>query len=139
MKYPRLNQGKTVKGYVPTKKEIGEVKTVPDEAITIKDLIEQGAEGFPTPMQRQLIELPEDVNQILQGTDFDIPSDIAFMKMNKTQRATLVNNIEGLRQGLNEKLTKEIEDKRALDQQQAVDKAVEAALEAQKQEAPKSE
>lgn len=130
MKYPRLSR-KDVKGKKPTKAECGEKMTIPDEAVTLKDIIQKSNEGFPLPMQREEIELHPDINQVLQGTKYDIPSDAKFMAMSKVQRATLLNNISGLKQSISEKLDKEIAEKKKLDQELLIKKKADEIVAAQ--------
>lgn len=114
--YPKITY-KDKPGITPNSKAIGEKMTQPDQAISLKDLIEQSLNGFPTPMQREEIKLPEDVNQILQGVRYDIPSDAKFARMSKVERARLLNNTMGLKQQLSEKLQAEINRKQQLDAQ----------------------
>jgi hypothetical protein len=120
--YPRISKIKESAKKAPkyTKAQIqemrGEMITQPGEAITLQTVIEQMAKGFPVPMARQELQLPDDVNQILQGTNFDVPSDIAFTKMSKTERAQVLANMAGLKQQMAQKLDASIAAKKEADQ-----------------------
>ena len=46
MAYPKITY-KNVKGKTPTKKQIGTKITIPDQNLTLKDVIETSINGFP--------------------------------------------------------------------------------------------
>lgn len=123
MSYPRIETIKEESKKAPTftkaqiKQRRGEAITVPGQAVTLKTVIENMAKGFPLPIQRQELVLPDDVNQVLQGTNFDVPSDMKFKQMSKVERAMVLQNISGVKQQLIEKLDKARAEKVLIDQQ----------------------
>lgn len=122
MSYPRIVDVKKKRNKKLTeaqaKKVVGEKLTVEGEAITLKTVIEQMAKGFPVPMQRQEIKIADDINQMLQGKRWDVPSDIQFKGMSKVERQRVINNLGAVKQGLTEKLNQAIAEKQALDAKQ---------------------
>ena len=116
MSYPRLRDrfATPIKGKA-TKKDIGKTMTIPNQAMSLKDIIQRSISGFPVPMQREEIFLHPDINQMLEGTKYDIVSDAKFRNMSKTERQRYINNIKGLRQGLQQEMDKAIQAKEAAD------------------------
>lgn len=110
-----------------TKAEIGESMTIPNQSMSLKEIVERSIRGFPVPMQRQEIRLPDDINNIIQGTDFDIVSDAKFRRMSRVERERYVNNVRGLKQGISEKFDQALKQKEELkarlDLQQATQQA----------------
>lgn len=117
MKYPRLAtmRGKTSPKL--TKQQIGEDMTIPGQALSLKDIIKQTLNGFPVPMAREEIQLHPDINQVLEGKKYDIPSDAKYMTMSKVQRQRVLNNIAGVKQKLSEKLQAELVNKQKVEQE----------------------
>lgn len=104
-------------------KDKGKSMTIPGQAMSLKDIVQRSISGFPVPMQREEIYLHPDINQILQGTQYDIVSDAKFRKMSKVERQRYINNIKGLKQGLQQKVDEQIAKKEQVDTEQT---AVEA-------------
>lgn len=96
-------------------KNLHKSMTIPNQAMSLKDVVQRSISGFPVPMQRQEIQLPDDVNQLLQGTRYDVVSDAKFRKMSKIERQRYINNLQGLNQGMKQKLDKAIANKKAQD------------------------
>lgn len=121
MSYPRIEQIKLEGKKLPTftkaqKKAIrGEQITIPGQAVKLETALEQMAKGFPVPMQRQEVVLHDDINQVLEGKKYDIPSDIKFATMSKVERQRVINNIGGIKQQLSEKLAAQIAAKQQAD------------------------
>jgi len=119
MKYPRIkNLVENPQRPKKNPKDKGKDMTIPGQAMSLKDIVQRSISGFPVPMQREEIFLHPDLNQMLTGTKYDIVSDAKFRKMSKVERQRYINNIKGLKQGLQEKIDEQITKKETVDQQQ---------------------
>lgn len=101
--------------------------TIPNQAMSLKDIVQRSISGFPVPMQREEIILPDNINNILEGNTYDIVSDAKFRKMSKVERQRYIDNIRGLKQGFQEKIDKAIQEKQQADAQQTTAEATPSA------------
>lgn len=99
-------------------KKIGKKITIPGQAMSVKNLFENHVKGWPLPMEQQEVQLPDDINEILEDR-FDLPNPERYASLDLIEKRQVMANIQNLQSSLNDKIaaTKKAMENAAKEQQ----------------------